>query len=117
MYAYIQLFYRVFFKKIIIDSFSFLFSIMNLKLLLFFSGVIEIVFLEEVTNRNKIKIDIPQSVLLIERQHELTAVELSFENIREDAYRKDYIKYMSQFGKIQNKFNQTYNKFKEVREL
>ena len=94
---------------------------MNLKLLLFVSAVIEIVFLEEVTNKNKIEIDIiPQSGLLIERQHEinfmrktwkivicldfswlkydLTAVELSFENIREDAsiYLKDYYKYMSQ---------------------
>ena len=45
IYAYIQLFYKVFYPKIIIDSFSFLFSIMNLKILLyFFSAVTEIIF-------------------------------------------------------------------------
>ena len=113
------------FTKIIIESFSFPCSIMNIKLLLLVSAVIEIVFLEKVTNKNQIEIDIiPQSGLLVERQHEvnfmrktwkivicldfswlkydLTAIELSFENIREDAsvYRKDYIKYMSQFDEF-----------------
>ena len=45
---------------------------MNIKLLLFVIAAIEIVFLEEVTNKNKIEIDIiPQSELLVERQHEV----------------------------------------------